>query len=84
MFFNMVSITLSIPEEIKKKMDIFPEINWSGLIRKKIIEKTDELTWKENMLKKLKQEESLIDWSLKLQKESGKERLKELKRKGVI
>ena len=37
----MVNITLSIPEELKKKMDQFKEINWSEIarasIRKRII-----------------------------------------------
>jgi hypothetical protein len=29
----MVNITLSIPEELKKEMDKFPEINWSEIAR---------------------------------------------------
>ena len=39
----MVSITLSVPEEVKKSMETFSEINWSGFVRKSIIEKTEEL-----------------------------------------
>lgn len=39
---------------------------------------------KEAILMQLEKEKDLIDWSLKLQKESGKERLKELKQKGII
>jgi len=35
----MVSLTLSIPEEIKHKMERFPEINWSEVARSSIIEK---------------------------------------------
>ena len=38
----MVSITLSVPEEIRHKMQGFSEVNWSGLIRKVIIEKTKD------------------------------------------
>lgn len=32
----MVSITLSVPEEMKKQMDLFPEINWSAIAREAI------------------------------------------------
>ncbi len=32
----MVSITLSVSEEIKKEMDKFPEINWSEIAREAI------------------------------------------------
>lgn len=35
----MVSLTLSIPEELKKEMEKFPEINWSEVARASIIEK---------------------------------------------
>ncbi len=32
----MVSITLAVPKEIKKEMDLFPEINWSAIAREAI------------------------------------------------
>ena len=32
----MVSITLSVPEEIKNEMDKFQEINWSAVAREAI------------------------------------------------
>ena len=35
----MVSITLSVPEELKKKMDLYPEINWSAVAREAINKK---------------------------------------------
>ena len=36
----MPNITLSIPEELKQKMDQFKEINWSEVARQAIFEKT--------------------------------------------
>jgi len=84
MFFNMVSVTLSLPEEVKHKMEQFPEINWSGFIRKIIVEKTNELSWKEVMLKKLKEEEPLTVWAVKAQKETRKNRYGQLKKKGLV
>jgi len=32
----MVSITLSVTEDLKKEMDTFPEINWSAVAREAI------------------------------------------------
>ena len=32
----MVNITLSVPEELKKEMDKFPEMNWSEIARASI------------------------------------------------
>lgn len=32
----MVNITLAVPEDLKKEMEKFPEINWSALIREAI------------------------------------------------
>ena len=35
----MVNVTLSIPNELKQKMDIFAEINWSAVAREAIKKK---------------------------------------------
>jgi hypothetical protein len=35
----MVSITLAVPEELKKEMDSFPEMNWSAVAREAIKKK---------------------------------------------
>ena len=46
----MVSITLSVPEDLKQEMDSFPDINWSAVAREAIkkrvimIEKFKEFT----------------------------------------
>ncbi len=80
----MVSITLSVPEDVKKNMKKFPEMNWSGFIRKAIIEKTKDLSWKEEMLKNLEKEKEITDWSVKLQRTARKGRVEELKKKGLL
>ena len=36
----MPNITLSIPEDLKSKMDQFKEINWSEVARQAILQKT--------------------------------------------
>ena len=40
---KMVSLTLSIPEELKKKMDEFPEMNWSEVARTAIKKRVEML-----------------------------------------
>ena len=64
----MVNMTLSIPAELKNTMNEFPEINWSGLVRVTIESKTKQLKWKQEMLKRLKQEEDsgFSDWSVEM------------------
>ena len=43
------TITLAVPEEMKKEMDQFKEINWSEVARQAIIEKFKQM----DLLKKL-------------------------------
>ena len=80
----MVSVTLSVSKETRALMKKFSEINWSAFIRKSIENKVKKLSWREEMLKKLKQEESFSEWAVKAQRESRENRLEELKKKGLI
>jgi hypothetical protein len=50
----MVSLTLSIPEELKKKMGKFPEINWSEIARTSILERIKRLELAEILVSKSK------------------------------
>lgn len=82
----MVSITLSIPEEVRKLMKQFPEMNWSGFIRRVIEKKARRLVEFEKLRKQLESEEEqkIIDWSVKLQRASRSGRLDTLRKKGMI
>ncbi|MBI4148186.1 hypothetical protein HY490_02750 [Candidatus Woesearchaeota archaeon] len=80
----MVSITLSVPDAVKNQMNEFDEINWSGFVRKCIVKKTEELVWKEKMLKQLEMERGITDWAVKLQHAGRKGRFEQLKKKGLI
>ena len=53
----MVNITLSVPEELKRKMDKFIEINWSAVAREAFKEKISDLEF----LKKFKAESSISE-----------------------
>lgn len=50
----MVSVTLSIPADIKERMDKFSWVNWSGLARETFIKKMDELEMLEKITSKSK------------------------------
>ena len=39
----MATITLSIPTEVKREMDKFPEIKWSEVFRNMIIQRIETL-----------------------------------------
>lgn len=69
----MVSITLSVPEELKHEMDLFPEINWSAVAREaikskiKMLEKFKEFT-KDSILT----EEDALDLGRKVSEKAAK------------
>ena len=65
----MVSITISIPEEVRRLMKRFPDINWSGFVRKCISERAKELEIKEEMLKQFKHEKDFNEWSVNIIRE---------------
>ena len=60
----MVSITLSIPEDVRRIMKEFPEVNWSHLVRTSIQEKAKQLLLKKELLSGLEKEKNFIDWSV--------------------
>ncbi len=80
----MVSITMSVPEDVRELMKKFPEMNWSGFVRKTIEEKARQLEELENLKKHWKQEQEIADWAVKLQHASREGRLDALKKKGLL
>jgi len=73
----MVNITLSIPEDLKKEMEKFPEINWSEVARDSIKKKIAQLTF----LKGFKMESDIsVDDALKLGQEVNQLLVKRYKR----
>ena len=83
---NMVSITLSVSEEIREKMKQFSEINWSAFIRKSIEEKARRLALKEELLSKFKEEteSGFIDWTIKLGRKAKEDSAERLKKEGLL
>ena len=62
----MPNITLSIPEDLKREMEKFPEINWSEVARDSIKKKIAQLTF----LKGFKMDSDIsVDDALKLGQE---------------
>ena len=62
----MVSITLSVPEEVRKEMKRFPDINWSGFVKLAIEAKVKRLIWKEQMLQQLESEKEHDETALRI------------------
>jgi hypothetical protein len=65
----MVSITLSVPEDLKHEMDSFPEINWSAVAREAIRKKVSML---EKFKEFTKDSEFTEEEALKLGREVSK------------
>ena len=58
----MANLTLAIPDDLKVKMNRFPEINWSEVARQAIAEKTQVMERMQVLLNKsaLTEEEALV------------------------
>ena len=50
----MTSLTLSVTKELRKKMERFPEINWSEVARQSIMQKLSLLEKMDRLLKNSK------------------------------
>ncbi len=72
----MVSITLAVPEELKKEMDKHPEFNWSAIARKAFKEKLIVLEKIDKILSKSKlTEEDALELGRKVNKAVAKKYL---------
>ncbi len=60
----MVSITFSIPDEVRKIMKEFPEVNWTHIVRNSIEEKAKKLAIKRELLSQLNREREFANWSV--------------------
>ena len=63
----MANITLSVPDNIHKKMKHFSEVKWSEVARKAIIEKIEMLALAEKLAQKSKlTEKDIIEFNKKI------------------
>ena len=53
----MTTLTLAVPDEMKKKMDSFPEMNWSEVARQAFMQKIEDM----NFLRKFKEKSKLTE-----------------------
>jgi len=66
----MTTLTLAVPDEMKKKMDSFPEMNWSEVARQAFMQKIEDM----DFLRKFKEKSKLTESdALRLGKEVSKE-----------
>lgn len=62
----MTTLTLAVPDEMKKKMDSFPEMNWSEIARQAFMQKIEDMEF----LRKFKEKSKLTESdAMKLGKE---------------
>jgi hypothetical protein len=65
----MTTMTLAVSDELKHKMDSFPEMNWSEVARQSFSQKIDDLEF----LKKFKEKSKLTEAdALRIGKEVSK------------
>ncbi len=65
----MTTLTLAVPDEMKKKMESFPEINWSEVARQAFMQKIQDMEF----LRKFKEKSKLTESdAMRLGKEVSK------------
>jgi len=78
----MPNITLSIPEDLKKKMDKLPEINWSEVTREVLAEKVRRLVLLKKLDKMLEKSELTEEDAIRLGEKAKEGMLKRYKARG--
>ena len=53
----MTTLTLAVPDEMKQKMDSFPEMNWSEVARQAFMQKIEDMEF----LRKFKEKSKLTE-----------------------
>ena len=53
----MTTLTLAVPDEMKQKMDSFPEMNWSEVARQAFMQKIEDMEF----LRKFKEKSELTE-----------------------
>ncbi len=65
----MTTLTLSVPSELKQKMDSFPEMNWSEVARQAFLQKIEDM----DFIRTFKEKSKLTETdALRLGKEVSK------------
>ena len=73
MVLFVANITLSVPNEIHKRMKHFSEVKWSEVARKAIIEKIEMMTLAEKLAQKSKlTEQDVKEFSKKIKSSAAK------------
>lgn len=80
----MATITLAVPDDIRRKMKEFPEMNWSGLVRKTIEERIRLLIWRQQVLNKIEEERQFSDWTIEMGRKVNKGIAQRLKKEGFL
>jgi hypothetical protein len=80
----MATITLSIPDEIRKKMKQFDQVNWSFIARKAVISEINEIERKEALRAMLHKESKELKWTIDLGSQMKKDRIAQLRKKGLL
>jgi len=76
------NLTLSVPVELRKKMEQFPEINWSALMRRLLESQVQRLALKEQLIKQLDSEREFDKEALRIGDEIKQRAWEKLKKEG--
>ncbi|MBI1969424.1 hypothetical protein HYS48_01905 [Candidatus Woesearchaeota archaeon] len=78
----MPNITIAIPEELKRNMDVLPELNWSAIIRTWLAEKVKRALLLKRLDTMLEKSELTEEECLRLGEKAKASMLKKYKAEG--
>ena len=79
---GMATMTLSVPEDIKKQMKQFPQVNWSAIARKAVNQELERQQRLSEIKRRLAQEDT--EWAVKMGRKLKQGRAQELRKRGLI
>ncbi len=80
----MPNITVSVSEELKRKMDTLSTVNWSEVFRKAVADFIHKMSLAEFLETKLSKSEFTEEGAQRLGELAKQERLKRLKEQGIV
>lgn len=78
----MTTMTLSVPDDIKKQMKQFPQVNWSAIARDALNKELERQQRLEEIKRRLTQEDT--EWAISKGRKLKSGRAQELKKRGLI
>jgi len=81
---DMATMTLAVPDDVRKKMRLFPQTNWSEIARRAVLQEIERLERLSKLRQRIEQEETQLAWTVDAGRELKRGRAQALKKQGLL